>query len=338
VVVSLTTALSDFAARLVLGHCVAEVAHLGDGFHHRHDESHHANETPGHGAVSPAALLHNWRHDAEVGGGGLHRVEQFGARHRVAGEVQRLETRCVVRACPLGQRDEGAREVRQVGPGVRHVARAGVHELAGAQRLDHSQVKPRALAAAVEVARSDDDGAQAPGAGAAGNLGFEVDAQAALLVRRTHWRVLAQHGRHVLAVTVDVARQHEQRAEPLGRVQALAGQRQQQPRPVGVDRVDGVNDHASAGRRGDQGLGVLERDREMPGPVRQAGRRATRLRQHGPASGGEGGHCGGAKASIGTKDESDGIRHGDSLQQHGASSMASLCAATSHSTTGESCN
>jgi hypothetical protein len=70
-----------------------------------------------------------------------------------------------------------------------------------------------------------------------------------------------------------------------------------------------VYNDASAASCGSQGLGVVEGHSDMLSSLRQSGGRATRLRQHGPAGGGESGYRGGAEAAIGTEDEGDSIGH-----------------------------
>ncbi|MBU6259675.1 MAG: LysR family transcriptional regulator [Burkholderiales bacterium] len=104
-------------------------------------------------------------------------------------------------------------------------------------------IEPGAAAATVEIAGADDDRAQARCA-AALQFGFHRAAQLALARRRTLRRRRGQAGRHRRAVVVDIARQHQPRAEALGQRQALVEQRLQFRVPARVGGIDGVDDIA----------------------------------------------------------------------------------------------
>ena len=231
--------------------------------------------------------------------------------------MQGLEGGGPFRDRPLCHRHEGPGEVGQVGPGVRQVEGAGIDQPALRQVLGNRQVEPGALTGPIEIPGAQDDGAKAARLGAGAHLALEGGAQPALGVGGPFGRVLAQPDRHGLAVGVDISRQHEEGAQALGHIQALAAQRHHIRLPVGVGRVDGVNDDFGACGGGGQGLSLAEGDIQDLNARRQGRLGATGLGQDPPSGIGESLYGGGSKAAVGAKDKDGAAGHGDLLLRGG---------------------
>ena len=267
-------------------------------------EADRADQAPGHATASQAPR----GGDAQVGRGGLEAVEELSAGQRVALEVPARE-RCAVAL--LRHPHERAGEVGQVGPSMRQIERAGVDQLAGAQRLHDRLVEPAAGAAAEEVARAHDARGEAARGGPLGDRALHAHTQFALAGARALRRVLAQQRGHRLAVVVHVAGQHEVRAEPLGDGEAGFERGHRLGIPACVGRVDRMHDHRGAAGRSDEGLGVVERDRHGLGDTVELGvRRAAHLGQHTPSRCREGAGRGGAEAAVGAEDQHGRARSG----------------------------
>ena len=141
-------------------------------------------------------------------------------------------------------RDEGARQVRQVGPRGRNIFIAGVGEHPFMQILHNDLVKPNSLTCPKEVTRADNNGAHATSL----KLHLHIDANFAFDSAGDLWRVFAQDSRHVFTKVVNVAWHHQRRLQCAGDFGGsfCHGQDLSLPRLVGVGRVQRMHHHRCA--------------------------------------------------------------------------------------------
>ena len=275
-----------------------QVGHLGNLAPHRHDQSAGADQAPGHAAPREPPR----RRDTQRARRGLDGRQPLFAGCRVAGEMKALQAaRRRLRLLAQGRRHEGARQIGQVGPGVRPVQRPGIHQLACAQRLGDHEVQPAAGAPAEEVAGPNHHAVQAA-SGALRQQRLDLAADASLAGGRVLHRVLRQHRGHRLAVVVDIAGQHEGRVQAASQVHALARQLEGLALPAVIRRIDRMDHRAHALRQRHQHR-VTRGHRQMADTGRQAGGQAARLRQHRMAGRREGMDRRQAEAPAGAKHE-----------------------------------
>ena len=211
----------------------------------------------------------------------LDRPRHLRTCHRMAGESERLEfTELSAR---LDQPHQCRSEIGQIGPRMNHVERPRIRQAALLHMTDDHAIEPTAgafVAAAVEItcAQNDATDAQIP------QLILERDPQRTLARDRVHRGRFVEYRRHVRAVVVDVAGQHERCSGGACGGDRSFCQLRDQGRPLGVGRIERVQDDVHALRGFGDGLQCRARRPRPPVCRRQLDRPKCRAREKTPAN------------------------------------------------------
>ena len=235
---------------------------------------------------------------------GLHlRASQRMAFEGEDGEARELPV-------ALGERHEGAGEIGDIGEGMSDISPTRPGEFALRKPGGDDQVEPDPCASAIEIAGAQRRRRHAIGLGRSAEAFVHGDADRALLGRAAHRRLRPGDFRNLAAVIVDIAGEEMKRAVRFRRSDDIVGKHRAHLRPVGIERVQPIEDHVGAGGGGDQLQPVERIGRTRLGAFEAGGQAAVAGDGEHAMAGGKGCFGDGVAEATAGAENGDGEGHG----------------------------